>query len=106
MYQVLSFNHSIFITAERCRVAAQFNKTLALGVERLKPEVDCGIVWLELIFPIYLWFFRFFILSLCKRINRENSVDEAMTHYNCYIRAHQLLVHGPDAEPDTDQTCP
>lgn len=52
MYQVLGFDHSLLIAAERCRVLFQLNETQALREEWLKQEFSRGVVWDELIFLV------------------------------------------------------
>lgn len=72
MYPVLGPDYGFFTTAERCRAGPQFNKTLALGIERLKSEGSCWVMWNEPIYFVYNRSVSRFILCLCKK--KKNSI--------------------------------
>lgn len=64
MDQILSLNSSGLVTAERLRAGLQFNKTLALGVKGLKPQVGSGVVGYEPLVLIQYGSLGLFIMCL------------------------------------------
>lgn len=88
--QVMSLDHAVSPAAERHRTVNQLNVTRALGVERLKCEVSCGVVRRQLISHFYNWFANRFKLGLCEKSMREKQKNEAVdtdvkTLYSCFI---------------------
>lgn len=67
VYQVLSHDVSVFITAERRRAALQYNKTPALRVEGLKPEEGAGVIRRETILLVHNRALSLFTLYLKNR---------------------------------------
>lgn len=71
VYPVLSFDHGLFVAAERHRAGIQRNETQALRVERLKRDGGCGVWWCELVILVCRQAVSGFKLCLCKRENQK-----------------------------------